>query len=178
MSTKTEILALVQLLCYDLADSDEIDRFFGEVEKELAKDPRLWILYHSSSVSVAPDLLITLTSLNVTAVFYAGRQLFEASQEELNATNAEWRAVTGTTVSYVKEHHDEHTLRLYPRGVIDENIDVFETPAVTTQIPDILTLPWALYILAREFSRESNHRDVPFATACNTLGNEILVMVE
>jgi hypothetical protein len=177
VSTKTEILELVQLLCYDLADADEIDRFFGEVEKELAKDSRLWILSHSSSVQVLSDY-VTLTSLNATAIFYEGRQLMEASQEELNSTNPTWREVTGTPVAYIKEHQSDHLFRLYPKSVSTKTVNVFETIVMTTGIPDILTLPWALYILAREFSRESNHRDVPFATACNTLGNEILTMVE
>ena len=177
-TTKTEILALVQMLCWNLADATEIDRFFGEAEVELAKDPRLWQLSHLVSTQNTPEYLVS-SALNVTAVFYGGRELLEASRAELDATTRQWREEFGTPIVYTKDAIDDHKFRLYPQrdSTPASATDFFATNVTTTNIPDILSLPLALFILAREFSRESNHRDLIFATECNKMANELLGMV-
>ncbi len=43
--------------------------------------------------------------------------------------------------------------------------------------PEWLNLPLALLVLAREFARESDHRDPAFSTACAQLGKVALAMV-
>lgn len=169
------------MLCYDLADADEIDRFFDETMIELSHDPRMWVFFKSTTgMTVAADYIEFPAAYHVTTLFYKGRELTEVIQTELDSSNHYWRAETGTPIVYTKDLIDNRRFRIYPKdsgAYVAGDITYLYAAATTSNIPEILEVPLALFILAREFSRESNHRDTAFSQACNKLGNEILEMV-
>lgn len=175
-TTKASILALANFLCANLGDTTEMDRLYYEVELELAHDARLW--NPTVLVTTATETQFTFSGLQLHGVFYDGRQLLEASQASLDAVSPAWRDEIGTPVAYVRAFHDNHIFRLYPRtSDVTRSVQLICTLTTDTDVPSILELPMALFIIAREFSRESNHRDLPFAEMANAMANQILEMV-
>lgn len=182
MSTsKATIIALAQVLCGNLGDQTEMERLYGEIELELAHDPRKWIAQHITIAATSDDAVQgDVAALYYHAFFYEGRQLLEVSRVQLEATNPNWRDQRGVPRAFTKDNVDTHLFRLYPRrheSATPVTLDFFITKAITGGIPDIMTLPLALFVCAREFSRESHHRDMQFAVECNQLAAELLNMV-
>lgn len=179
-TSKTSILTLAAWIGANRGDATEMDRLFGEVEIELAQDPR-WFMLAKTTASATTDETITLTTARaLAAIFYNGRQLQEVTREDLMARNRHWRDEVGPATVYLREDVNNETLRFYPRRVNSAEtsmIDYLTVEPTTTAIPIVLELPMALFVVAREFSRESNHRDLVFAKECNALGNTLLGML-
>lgn len=180
-TTKATIIALAQVLCGNLGDQTEMERLYGEIELELAHDPRHWIATHTSTTASSDDAIQgDVDALFNLAVFYEGRQLIEVARAHLEAANPNWRDQRGVPRAFTKDNVDTHLFRLYPRrheSATPVTLDFFITKAITGGIPDIMALPLALFVCAREFSRESHHRDMQFAVECNQLASELLNMV-
>lgn len=80
MTTKIEVLALIDFLSATLADQSECDRLFDEVMQELAHDARAWC----SQIAVSNSGLLADNSdpdeyelragtVRLLAMFYGGR---------------------------------------------------------------------------------------------------------
>ena len=61
-TTKTAIIAAAQLMCFSLADADELDRLFTETMIELAHDPRKWMQTIINAPTTATDKFTSLSS--------------------------------------------------------------------------------------------------------------------
>lgn len=180
-TTKVAILAMAQLMCFNKADTDEIDRLFTEVMLEFSHDPRMWThTFVNATVTSNKDHFTSLTNTyHLSALFYNGRQLREVRQNELQAYEREWRDKVGTPVAYTLAGEQDRVVRYFPaRDDGTATVTILGVVAATGNIPDVLELPLALKILEREFSRESPHRDLPFATACGGIADKILKLVE
>jgi hypothetical protein len=192
MTTKALVLSMVDFLSAGLADQTECSRSFDETMIELAHDPRAWC----SQVATMNTGLTTNTSdpdqleirsavIKLLSVFYSGRELSEETIQNLAGTNVNWREQYGDPWAYTRQGEEGRILRLFPKPrrvpVTGEAFSTYTDSAIvlycdarTTAIPDILCLPLALLVLAREFERESNHRDIPFAEAWRAMGQNML----
>lgn len=192
---KTEVLALVAFLSATLADQTECSRIYDEVVQELGHDPRAWL----AQVAVTDTGLASDTSdpeqyelrpavVKLLGLFYAGRQLTEESIAALTASNTRWREEVGEPWAYTRQGESGRIVRLYPKPrvlpVTGENFTTYEQSVLTIYtelrvavLPEVLVIPLALLILAREFERESVHRDQPLATVFRQLGMSVLNQV-
>ena len=195
MSTRTEILAFCDFLSAGLAEQNECLRLYSEVLIELAHDPRAWL----STVAVSntglvadntdPDQLeIRGGVIKLLAMFYSHRQLTEESIGALNGLNADWREHVGEPWGYTRQGEEGRMLRLYPKPrrlpVTGETLSTSTDSAIalycdqrTTDVPDVMVLPIALLILAREFERESNHRDQAASEVWRAMATNMLDMI-
>lgn len=188
MSSKTIVLALVDTLSFNLADTTVTPVLFDECIQELGHDPRAWLTAVGTQNLANTNALVTLAgSLNIVrmlGLFYQDRQLRQATVGELDAFSGSWRDEVGKPVAYVVEEEKDRIVRLYPRpsqavsGTIttDPPLSIVYTEQRTT-VPDWLDLPVALLVFAREFERESNHRDIDTAAIARALGEDMLRMV-
>lgn len=192
MTTKIEVLALADFLSGTLADQTECGRLFDEVMQELAHDARAWC----SQVAVSSTGLTTDFSdpdqyelrsavVKLLGVFYSGRQLSEERIHCLAGSNPHWREESGEPWAYTREGENGRTLRLYPKPrnvpVTGQSLTTYTdaplylyTDVRTTLIPDILCLPLTLLVLAREFERESHHRDQPTAEIWRAMAQQLM----
>jgi hypothetical protein len=191
-TTKIEVLALVDFLSASLADQNECSRIFDEVLLELAHDPRAWITNFAyaatgtlSDTSDADQYEVSTSVGKLLGVFYGGRQLSEETIAALAATNPRWREELGDPWAYTRQGEDGRTLRLYPKprhpgsttgATTDARYSPFIlfTQVVSGAIPDALCIPLTLLVLAREFERESNHRDLGVAEIWRSMGTDML----
>lgn len=191
-ATKTDVLTLVSLFSLGKADQTACSQFFDEEIITLGHDPRNWLANYAQTASgtrvSAADLLryqtpTTVSVVEILALFIGDRQLQKADIVELEARSKAWRDRSGAPVVFVVEREDDRTLRLYPS--LDRTYTVSDagrplvvhTEHKTTGLPAILELPLALLVLAREYERESNHRDTGFADIARALAQHILTLV-
>ena len=189
MSTQATILALAQTLCYSLGDSTEMQRIYYEVAAALGQDPRGFFSTITTDVAggtVADatdnahvELPTATTAPIVTkllAFFYEGRELLPETEQALDAVNPSWRDVIGQPQFYVTEDEDDRILRLHPKpaAAATTPVIIIHTSVELPSIADSYDLPVALLIVAREFERESPHRDKDFAGVARALGEYYL----
>jgi hypothetical protein len=92
---------------------------------------------------------------------------------ELEVLNSGWRNAVGTPIAYTLEAEAVQTAELYPAPYTTSPATAIYVENRTNVLP-ILTLPVALLVLQREFSRQSDHVDPDFAALCGTLGQLLL----
>lgn len=186
MATKATVLDLVTSLSYGLADTAEIDRIWGELIIDLANDPRQFfsnvVGLDSGTVADLRDqeqleLPAASNIGRVIALFYQGRQLSREDERTFATKQRTWPDRIGRPVAFTTDQRGDRFLRLFPKNdTFDVNsVVLFYTQSVrTTSIQDFYALPLALLVLAREFERESNHRDMDFSKACRALGTQLM----
>lgn len=198
--TKTIITDLVSTLCYGNLmgsyDAAEVSRLYDEVILALAQDPRRWFTTAAITDTGVVDggatpldytnreyyqLPATLNLAKVVALFFQGRQLSRENEQTLRQQNLDWESDIGTPLAFVTDQRSDRFVRFYPKNDKATQADddtavvvVYTRSLMTTGIPDMLALPIALLVLAREFERESPHRDKDFAEACRALGTNYL----
>ncbi len=193
MSVKADVTTLVSTLTPVAVDSSEVSRFFDEEMIVLGHDPRGW-LTHYFALSLSDketDGVVTLAAagsmVRLLALFYDDTELVRETVRSLQGFDPEWRDRTGIPIAFTPEGESNRTVRFYPKPIspgtsssvttVDQGLGQIFTQARTTDIPNYLVMPLALRILAREFERESNHRDVDFATLARAIGEHFLDMV-
>ena len=194
-TTRTEILATIAFLSAGLADQTECSRLYTEVAIELAHDPRAWMSAATTlntgtdaDTSDADQLELRTAVVKLLGLFYSHRQLSEETVASLAGFNPAWRDEIGDPWCFTRQGEDARIVRLYPKPrllpVTGESLTnvtnsafVIYCDARTDFIPDVLHLPIALLILAREFERESNHRDLGAAEIWRAMGTNILAMI-
>lgn len=188
----TDVLSMVSFLSAGLADQNECTRCFNEVMIQLNNSETPWTTNYAfaatgtSGDSSDPDeLTIPTAAVRLLGIFYSGRQLSEDSIVTLAGRNVNWRDEVGAPWSYTRDGEDARTVRVFPKPprvpISAETTTIYtDTPlflyaeAPTTGIPEVLQLPLALLILAREFERESNHRDLNAAQVWRAMGENML----
>lgn len=184
-TTKTAILTLVGTLTAGLADTTAINRIWDEVIIDLAADTRQWFTAFSpidpgttGSVTNQESLELSVVGLGrLIALFYNGRQLSRESEDTFATQSRNWGAKSGSPVAFTTDNRSDRFVRLYPKNDLFNLGEVgvlYTQSTVTGSIPDVMALPLAMLVMAREFERESNHRDMDFAKSCRALGQEML----
>lgn len=141
-----------------------------------------------AAVAGTAEYTVSVTVRKVYAIFYGGRQLSYERQSDLAATSPTWEDTRGTPIAWTDQLQKDRTFRAFPTPDLPSastNSLVTETDrfillgtlAMST-MPDHLRLPAALWVLAREYERESNHRDMVLAKIARTLAERYFTMLE
>jgi hypothetical protein len=188
---QTATLALVATLSNGQADPTLAMTFYTDVLTRLALQQ-----WHTTATP------ITVTSKNSTVNFpgnllellmfiYDNDVLSNLMLRELEALTPAWRNSYGRPIAYTLETETAKSGELFPvpnqapkpiipvHGLpLGEDYQPGNAIAIFVQSPPdilpILVLPVALKILAREYSRESNHTDLNYATFAETLADLLL----
>ena len=188
---KADVLQLVQDLSTNMADPVTCDRYYRDVVIDLGQRELLTtftLIQHGIDLGNydAPD-----STLKILAVLYGDTQLSGESQKTIESVDPFWRQALGFPAAFVTETEGDMRFYLYPTPDAPSQDFSFvhgapmgaDFPAnaigiifneLRTDLPVWLELPVALLILAREFNRESTHRDPAYAKACEDIGMGLL----
>jgi len=188
------VLALVDAYGFDLDAHPQVEGFYADLMWDAARWGVSTSVQLLESVRGDGEYRTPLDEGAIHAIFYDDVQLSPTRLQSLEAVDADWRSVIGRPNSYIREDQNAHEFRVYP--VPDESSVDFsflfgsplghDFPARSLGIvqgehrddlPAWLDVPLALQILAREYARESDHRDPAFAKACKDLGDHLLALV-
>jgi hypothetical protein len=193
--SKIQVLNLVGILSNYTADLITSGFYYDHVLFELARenwfvDASLTALTRGQrevdlGAAVGPELV------NRLALIYDDTELEEATKTQMEALDPQWRDAIKYTRSYVTEDENAKVVALHPAPVVasNPNLGSFGEPfgldlptrnlaVFYSYAPLPPWQPWyylelviALRILALEHLRESDHTDVDFAGACQTLSD-------
>lgn len=192
---KADVLSLVQLIGADQADAGQIDRYYSDVVYALAQKRLV------TNVSLIPTTFNTAiysfpaSAVELISVFYDDYEVRKASIAECSSYyGSNWRDVKGSPVAYVTENEADRTFRLVPQPQANSKDFIFShgrplgldypdyaAAVLHTEfrqdLPVWLELPVALDVAAREFSRDSDHRDLEFANITKQIAEFLYAMV-
>jgi hypothetical protein len=192
--SQATVLALINAFGFEIEGVPQINGFYADLMWDAAR----WGV--ATSVQLVPTVRGTDTYAMPDTegkrymLFYDDIQLSVSSIMDLAAVNPDWRDERGRPDAYVTQDESEHDIPLYPVPDVNARdfVFLFGSPmgrdfpdraigAVMGErrddLPSWLDVPLALGVLAREYERESDHRDVAFAGACRQMSNNLLAMV-
>lgn len=193
--SKADVLALCQSLSTNQADAIAIEKYYDDVVTDLGRDE--WLVAASLVATVAGTNQYTPPSNTVELlhVFYDNRVLYKETHRALEGINPQWRDERGTVpTSYVIEDETNEQFRVHPTPTVSSkdfsfvlgepmgrDFPEYAVCAIHTEtrddLPAFLEMPVALLVLHREFSRESDHKDLKFADTCKVIADMLLRMV-
>lgn len=173
------------------ADSGVLTRFATELlEDELPKMPD----GYSADIPIAsftsgdPIKSYSGTPRRILALFFGGRELSRETATSLAAHDPRWQDRVGYPLAWTTDYEEDTTVRIYPIPPLmsaDGGSTTNETRrnlilamVAQTTLPLILRLPAALWLLSREYGRESNHRDLAFSKLCAALSDQLFRMAD
>lgn len=189
--SKADVLQLVDELARGRADPGACEKYYTDIAYEMAK---LGITMNAAVVDLVHGTgLYTIPSdaVGIVGVLYDGVHLMPSMRQAVEWRNPDWRSRVGSPQTYVVEDEQARTFRLFPAPDADtgflgnvfqfgENYPPYSVALIYTQnredLPEIYDLYIACTILNREFSRESDHRDLPFAEAAGQLAQLFMKM--
>jgi hypothetical protein len=173
--------------------------YYDQVVLDLAQLP---ILVQATLLAVGPGLPTTpeesyglpLTCVVPLQFFYEDMVLPELSAEELFAHDRDWRAMVGRPIGVYREGIGLRRFRLYPQPDVPPAAYIFafgaplgaDYPAAHAlvihtanpqDVPLWLEPAMTWFILAREFTRDSDHVNPIFAQRCALLAQAELEAV-
>lgn len=189
---KARVLQLVDDLSLGLAASDMADFYYDQVIYDFG----LAELFTTSTLVTASDgtasYTIPTTAIRRLQVFWDTQELDMLTLEEAESVfGMAWRDMVGPPEAYVVEREADRTLRLVPQPDVSSKdfsfafglpfgLDFPEYSIVMTHtefqedVSVLFDLPIAFFIMTKEFLRESDHQDEPFARACQTIGTVLM----
>lgn len=193
---KTDVLALIQLLAADQADAGAIANYYDDEIRRVALGPG-WVTETSMLTAVVGTAVYTppTSAARQLALFYDDRVLSLENPNTIPAAHGvSWRSKIGPPDSYLLEHESSRDFRVVPAPdmATEDRPEVFgelfgrDYPAGTIalihtdqkqDVPVWMETLLALRVLAREFSRTSDHRDDDFAALCSRLADLVFLMV-
>lgn len=189
---KAEVLSLVQTLAVR-ADSASISQYYDEILFELGRaNQTVQVALVETTAETAtynaPD-----DTIEILSVLYDDMQLYEAGIRDIEAHSTAWRDEVGIPSDYVTEFETDNAFRLYPApeapgkpfiwtgAPFGWDFPEYAATIIYQQKKDDLAEYFDLYlamaVIEREFSRESDHRDLPLAKLCGQLAALFLRMV-
>lgn len=193
--SKTTVLTLVSDLTLGAASDTTITgRYYDRVVEDLARFPWLTTMSLIPVTANTSQYTLETAQAKIIAIFYDGRQLSRLTRTQVEGLNRYWRNEYGTPHSYVVDDEANKTFALYPIPTLDSKAQSFphsqpfgqDFPAYTllvihtgtrTDVPTWLELPVALEVAAREMERESNHRDLEWASRARQLSQLLFQLV-
>lgn len=190
--SRQSVLNLVSSLA-PRADASMLDGYYDDALFELGRigqTLQIAVLTtdQDSANYAAPD-----DSIRILSVFYDNLQLYNASIRDIEAHSSSWRDRKGTPLDYVTEFETENAFRLYPTPDVPGKPFIWTGNTFGTDYPeyasavvyqqkrsevaDYFDLYLTMTLLEREFSRESDHRDLAYARVCGQLAGLFLRMV-
>lgn len=192
--TKASTLTLTSQLALSQVTEDQLAPFYDEAIFALGTLP--WLL-EATLLSVTSDqasFTLPATTLTMLQCWYDNRTLDRMTHAQLLALTPRWQEERGFPIAYTEEHLNLRTFRLYPLpaqpsesmtsilggpfGEAFPGSNVAVLGVIQQQdLPSWLELPLALTLLAREYMRESPHRDPDFAHGCQQVASILMDML-
>lgn len=193
---KADVLQFIDDMSLGQAESTVIDRYYTEVVEDLCQLPEGFL----SDVSLVPVTKGTAIydypadTIDLLGVFWDDSVLRRAALAELETLDPQWRDHNGDPLVFTEADLSEQSFRLYPNpekeskpfaplsGLpLGTDYPSYTAAVARTRtaddVPAWLEWPVAFEVLAREYMRESNHRDPEFATLCRQVSLVLLRMV-
>ena len=168
---KASVVQLLELIGMDTAgdrvDTTTRDRYYSDVADSLAQ-----VLIVNADVAIAAQeatIVIHNDAVSLTGVFWDGTWLYKESLDWLETEDKDWRDVEGTPHSYTQENESDDTFTLFPKPDSAGTVTFLYTQR-RVDLPAWLEFPMAFDVLAREFGRDSDHRDADLSAAFKALG--------
>ena len=193
--SQADVQALVVLLSNGQADQTLFPKFFFDVMNILGGTDWHTIAVPIKFIAGQNTVQLPGNLLNLINVVYDDTVLSELSLRELESITTGWRIAVGSPVAYTLETETAKTIAVFqtPFETSPMIIPVHGLPTGEDYTPGngisihserrddplaYLTLPIALYILEREYNRESPHQDFAFAMGCRALGDLLFGMLK
>jgi hypothetical protein len=192
---KTEVLDWVSEFTRGRADAAAIDKAYDDTLVRLGVGEWLVNVELLEVTAGTSQYTLPTTAARPVAFWYDDTELSAETRADLEAgVGASWRDHKGSPESVVFEDENDRTFRLYPAPDIVSKPFSFITglpmgtdfPSYAVAVmfterplalPEWLKLPLGLLVTAREFSRESRHRDPAFAEACQETAERLLTLL-
>lgn len=195
MSTKAVNLQLIRDLSLQLVSDETIERFYDDAIRELGRFEILTKASLIAATSGTATYSLPEEAVQALAYFWDTRALDVARHPEVECRNIDWRGESGAPLAVVLEDETEDSFRLYPNPNVTSDDFIFllgapfgvDFPAnsigvIHTEyretIPDYLDLPIVFSVLAREFGRDSNHRDELASSAYREMAAFLLSLLK
>lgn len=192
--SKATVLGLVDLLSNNIADDTVTPGLYADIVFDWGSQP---ILTNATLISLsakAEEFQLPPQVLNVLSIIWDQRELGKLTLREVEALNPSWRNKIGSPNSFVEQAETAKTLALYPTPFMPSgpNLAITGEPLgadyplysivlmnteTRDDVPVYLELPLALLIIEREFTRESDHRDLDFAQIAGDFGRWLLSLI-
>ena len=175
MVAKATVTALASTLSMSLADVNAIDRYYDDIVYERS----LLLANTTTAAATAGTAVYALGALatELLALFFDGAYLFPTMLKELEAAAGPgWRDATGTPTHWLTEEETENNFRVWPTPDVAGTLRLVYGE-YRADVPTWLEPAIAWDILAREFQRDSDHRDPAFAAACAFMAQRYYVAV-
>jgi hypothetical protein len=178
--SKADTLALATLLAGPDVDATLLEHFYRDVVWEFGQAE---LLVQTTLIQVAAgtaEFQLPELGVRLLTVFYEDEELGPLRLTDVAALDPFWRDARGHPLAYIVDDVSARGFRLYPVPEISTNLDTEAGHVVMyyTEAPDDvlvwLELPIALTILAREYVRESDHRDPVFAASCQNMATALM----
>ena len=182
--TKAATLTLISDISKGQSDSTAIGRIYDDVVRELGQSDVIVRATLIESVIDQSSYSLPAAAIKRQVTFFDNRILDEMKLTQLMSINHNWRDEKGEPVAVFTEDETEDSFSIYPLpqnqsgsvagGDFGSSFPTYAITSIHTayeaDLPTWLELPIAFIVLHREFTRESNHRDVKFAEICLQLG--------
>lgn len=187
--TIANIVTHAQDLVCDGADSTELTNIVTTLlEDELPANGFGGDVFLAATTAGTAAYTVSTTLRKLEAVCCAGRELSRETLATLDAQGPTWKDTVGSPLAYTAQLEADRTIRLYPApdftsagpSSTTTEIDriLYLATAVMSSIPSYLRLPAALWALAREYERESDHRDLAFAKLARAMAEKFFLLAE
>jgi hypothetical protein len=177
--SQADVLNLVAELSVGQADPTLAQGFYTDAINELADRHFLTTTALAGFAEGGTELAIPLDVRDLMGVVYNDAQIDEMTLRQLEHVDYRWRERNGKPRGWTRETETAKTIALYPTPDVDAAPYVSGPPLGTgyppfngvlfysgfrDPVPQQLELIIVFYILAREYSRESNHQNADWAT--------------
>ena len=180
--TKAQLLTFAGTLCNDLDDSTTISVYFNDVIYKLGQIERPPFVEWAQQKITSGTATYNYQSDEIRPLhtIMEEKEIFESSEDDLEAYDFEWRTATGVPFAYTEDIITARTYKLVPKPDFtsgtagsnwgstypDDILALIYAQDRTSDIEDYFVLPIAFDILNAEFTYPSPHQDLTYATRC------------
>lgn len=180
--TKAQLLTFAGTLCHDLDDSTTLGVFFDDVIYKLGQftNPPFVEWAQEKINSGTADYSYETDMIRPLYIIMEEKEIFESSEDDLEAYDYEWRAATGVPYAYTEDIITARKYKLVPKPDFtsgtagsnwgstypDDILALIYAQDRDSDIEDYFVLPIAFDILNAEFTYPSDHQDLTYAARC------------
>lgn len=191
----SDVLQLVTDLSDGLNDSTACTNYYSDVVYLMGLDPGGTLVNASTidPVVLVPQTTLPASSITTLAVLYDVKHLSKTGRKGAQAWDTHWFTTLGQPFAWLDEDQNRHTITEIPIPVTPPTVGLPRDPSISNPGQNGLTviytetrtnahgdeeLAMALEIMAREFSRDSDHTDHTSAQTCRTLSGVLFGMID
>ena len=189
--SQADVLNIVAELSNGQADPILASGFYADAINELADRHFLTTTALAGYTEGGTELFLPLDVRELLGVIYADAQIDEMTLRQLEHVDSRWRERLGKPRGFTTETETAKTVALFPTPDVNSSPSVSGPPLGTgyppfngvlfysgfrDPVPQQLELIIAFWILAREYSRESNHQNADWTAFAQNMVDLLLEM--